>query len=621
MGYELYLDGSSSPFASSRALTATVGVPSGNHTVTVAAYDASGNVSLPSGSTALTMPPYGNGVGLIKVYNNFAAFINDYLAGKLTVGSYAVLGNRMVLFYYDGAMLRANDGRQAVRAVGGNASLPDQFYAGAHSTLSYSTHVAQGNILALGVSVANFLFNESWGTSVTNPTNPTAPFAGSNTITGPITVEQAVEYPIGVVTRQRLTFNGGASQAAIAAGTRVDSDLTPLTTMIPSGSKFRIWHLRVTNGIDSVAVDRNCYFSDTGENLVYQNTTPGNFGATNVVTGTLAAATATGSYYGNQGVRPACIFGITDAPMPAVAAIGDSRVYGTYEEPDQSRFLGSIERMIGSILTTQRFGRGGETGANFVSATGSLRRAIINKYFTHAVCDYGVNDVYGGGIVTTVAMAAMLNNIAQSIPNVQMYACTIRPVTSSSDGWITASGQQLGLASESGGGYTAAQCNSARIAFNWMLRTAGAGKGAISASVPGGLAGVYDYFDLANDVECNGAGVLTQDGGLWNPITATLLTCVCVSNTVTLSTAATIDLTGALVVSSPGSTGNGARFLSQSTTNPLVWYIDGAFAVFSWASGTVVINNSTQDGLHELPGSNRLHNPAGGAKFPLYAFT
>ncbi|WP_347989916.1 hypothetical protein [Methylomonas sp. AM2-LC] len=552
------------------------------------------------------MDDAGSQLGLNKTYSTFSKFISDYLGNKLGIGNCSVLGNRATSFYYDGTTLRATDGRQAIRAVGGNASLNDVFYTGAKSTLSYSTHIAQNNILAIGIKVANYLFNESLN----------APFSGSGTITTNLTVEASIEYPIGG-TRQRITFNA-ANQGVIAPGTDLDSDLIVLTNLIPAGAKFRIWEMHLVTGTDSVMVNRNCYLPDGGDNLVYRTTTPGNFGATNVVTGTFAGATIDGGSYGQQGIRPACIFGITDIPLPAVAAIGDSRVYGTFEEPDSSRFLGSIERMMGSLLTTQGFGVGGETGAQFVSANGAKRRATINKYFTHAVCDYGVNDIYQSGILTTTALAAMLNNIANALPSIQIYACTIRPVTSSTDGWITATNQSL---SNAGGVNTAAISNAARIAFNWMLRTGGTGKGAISAPVPGGLPGVYDYFDLANDVECNSAGALTQDGGFWLPLTASL-TCSCTSNTITLSANPNnYDLTGSIVVSSPGSTGNSSRVLYQDSVNPLVWYIDGRLASYTWASGVTVFNNSTSDGLHELPGSNRLHSPASNAKFPLYAFT
>ena len=549
----------------------------------------------------------GNGV-----FSSLSNLIAAQEAGVLPVsGGY---GYRVgsAAYMYDGNKLFASDGFQLIRAVGDNASLPDSFYSGAKSTLSYSTHTAHNNILMLGVSVANYLFNESLS----------APRTGSGSINGAITVEQAVEYPIGVTTRQRLTFDGQDS-VTVAAGVRVDSDLVALTTMIPAGAKYRIWHKRIAYNSggtwDSVAVDSLCYPVDGGDNLVYQNANPGNFGATTVATGTLSGATSDGGMYANQAVRPACIFGVTDIPAPAVALLGDSKTFGIAEEPDQTRYLGCTERMIGPMLTCQRFGVGGEYGSYFADPVAApLRKSVINKYFTHAVSAYGYNDVFGnnitingttynGRVTSSTAIAGILAGIAEQVPGLKLYHCTLRPSTTSTDGWITAANQTPAAPNNSG--YAGGEAG--RLAWNWTVRSNGAGHGSVATPASGGIPGSYGYFDLANDVECNASGVLTQDGGRWLPMVISVATS-CTNNVMTLASSVSFNLTGAVVLSGPTGVTVGQHVQYQDASNPLLWHLDGN-GFSNWSSGTVVFSNNTLDGIHELPGVNRSHSVINGS--------
>ena len=127
----------------------------------------------------------------------------------------------------------------------------------------------------------------------------------------------------------------------------------------------------------------------------------------------------------------------------------------------------------------------------------------------------------------------------------------------------------------------------------------------------GGIPGSYGYFDLANDVECNASGVLTQDGGRWLPMVISVATS-CTNNVMTLASSVSFNLTGAVVLSGPTGVTVGQHVQYQDASNPLLWHLDGN-GFSNWSSGTVVFSNNTLDGIHELPGVNRSHSVINGS--------
>jgi len=428
------------------------------------------------GSTLLgLMGPNGVQYPFVTQYLNFLALSVAAAAGALQVGAYVVAGS---FYFWDGSNLRSTDGGKTIRLVSGSVSLPNANYTGATDCIGYTTHTAFGTITNLGIAVVSWYNNE-------------VTYGGTS---GSLTVSAAIEYPIGG-TRQRITFSGG-NNGTCPAGGNLSSDLITLTTPIPNGAKYRIWQEHV-NPVDYVYVDQNCYPDDNGDLMVYNNSGFGSYSVTNGTWAQISALKSGNTPYG-YAMRPAVIFGVTTSPQPAIAAIGDSRTVGKGDYADYSRLLGSSERGYGALVAVARYGLNGETGTYF-AASAPKRQALINQYFTHVACDYGINDIEIGGLTTVAQFQTMLSAIAATLPGLPFYPCTIRPHTiDTTTGYTNITGQTI--ANTTLNGY--------RVVFNNMLRTYG-------DQLSGAIPGMADFFELANDVEVNASNVLTQDGGYW----------------------------------------------------------------------------------------------------------
>ena len=97
IGYYAYLDGENVPWVGSQVGNSPIeltGVPAGNHTVVVKAFDAAGNLSANSSSVAFSIPNI-LGVNPIftGVYPNLSAFNAQYVAGNIGLGNYLIAGS------------------------------------------------------------------------------------------------------------------------------------------------------------------------------------------------------------------------------------------------------------------------------------------------------------------------------------------------------------------------------------------------------------------------------------------------------------------------------------------------------------------------------------------------
>ena len=529
--------------------------------------------------------PNGNKSDVITNYGSLQALVADWQAGKLPSGGGGFrVGN--TVYTYDGTNLYYSDGKKLVRAVGNPCTVP-QFVnlstalglTGQNYTLSYSQHMAHGNINMIGIAAAN------WG--IHNTGSLIEDVLGTN----PMTIQAAIEYPIGG-TRTPLTFSGNAT-GNCPAGQTISSDLVALN--IPDGSPFRVWQQRYC--ADGWIGDFSVNFTDQGDVLNYNNT--GNFGGATVTSGTISQ----GGYYYGLGIRPLCIFGITDVPRPAVALIGDSRVDGV-QDPDYSRFRGCLDRILGPMFATSRIGQNGEKLYNWVTGGNAAKRiALVNKYFTHIVSDFGVNDIYGGTYTTVAQLITAINSFDALFTGQPLFMCTLPPETTSTDNWVTATNQTISNTTY----------NTLRVAYNNMLRSAQ------QTLTVGNVPNITGYFELANDVECNSSGVLTQDGGYWLPNPATV-TASMAGNTLTVTANLTGTIqTGGWFISATG-TGtfpavNGDDIVQKTGTNTYLFNPNAGSYTFT--SGTVTINNGTPDGIHESSCLNRLHALNAYQKFPL----
>ena len=179
--------------------------------------------------------------------------------------------------------------------------------------------------------------------------------------------------------------------------------------------------------------------------------------------------------------------GIIATPMvrkPFVALIGGSSMNGTGDigQLDTSncgfafRALGS---KIGTLLLAPNSGRSDQFNAVCKNRIAQVTIGRAN----YAIVDYGRNEIDYGMTAEQIQAQLLILFEKLTARGMKVYACTVRPMTTSTDLWMTVENQ------------TKDAKNAVRIAVNGWLRT-----------VPSPLTGI---FDLADAVES------ARDSGLW----------------------------------------------------------------------------------------------------------
>lgn len=288
---------------------------------------------------------------------------------------------------------------------------------------------------------------------------------------GSITVTASIEYPKGEF--HRVTWSGANSINIGNLSNSPASDEIPV--QIPDGAEFFI---------------RTYQSSATG--IVYSavedplNGEAADFGVSGIPDLTMGG-TITNSGL-NAIYMPIAILGTTS--KPSVMIVGDSRESGaSFDTPSPSSVMGYAARALVSMCGFMNLARGGERLAEFVDSHG-LRLALA-QYCTHVIIHSGINDFTAGQ-----SAAGALSDLATIIgyfPGKEIWLGTVEPVTTSSDGWTTVSGQTIDAVS-----------NAARVAFNDTIRA--------------GIAGVEGYFDVADVLESG------RNSGKWRSPAGTALT-------------------------------------------------------------------------------------------------
>jgi hypothetical protein len=183
---------------------------------------------------------------------------------------------------------------------------------------------------------------------------------------------------------------------------------------------------------------------------------------------------------------------------------------------DANGYTGYLERGLAATAHWATCDRSSDTFANFnvgVKRFGLLGGGIA----TDAICEYGSNDIYGGGRslaqMQAAAIAAWGKIAALGIGRI--WQCTITPRTTSSDGWTTTANQAV---------VGAGTNNTVRIGFNdWMRAGAPLVDGAaVVTGTPGALlageaghplAGRLDIADIAET--SRNSGIWKVTGGAW----------------------------------------------------------------------------------------------------------
>jgi hypothetical protein len=287
-------------------------------------------------------------------------------------------------------------------------------------------------------------------------------FAGFyTTVTGQVnvpigyTVTAALEYPLAT-TPVSFRFNGATSQAVTAGRTSLFAS-DPLPVAIPRGAQFAIKQFRSwTGGSVDFPLASGAQAGAAGEWLNY------GLGLTDQTT-TLTVQTAT---LGNPPFLVGSglgigIYGRVSAPVPVLAIMGDSITQGLGggEIVDPTFGGTGFERGLRSVIPVINVARFGDNASQFLAVPDG-RHLVLRERATHALIHYGRNDLDLGAAAAT--MVARTRNIANPFlaRGVQVYAGTITPKTTSSDGYITAVNQTI----------FNVPIDSERLAYNALLR-------------------------------------------------------------------------------------------------------------------------------------------------------
>jgi hypothetical protein len=291
-------------------------------------------------------------------------------------------------------------------------------------------------------------------------------------------------------------FFNGSRDVTIAPGGNAVTD--PLGVEIPPDTPY--WtmtrvRIATTAAFDSWPIARGGVTSlgegslgEDASNTDY-TTVPG-AGYTVAVSGSTTSAVPDNV---DLGYGPAAILGRAGEAIASVVILSDSIGAGE-GDTGTNPYLGHLQRALENAVPWTNYGRPGDSYLNRSVAANHYRMfGSIAGRVTHALMQFGTNDI--GANARTLAQAQgdatiMFNLLAAR--GIQIVACTIPPVTTSTDGWTTTVNQTI---------YNSpAGLNTTRIGFNNWLR-------GLDGTTIGGV--TIHVADVADEVET------ARDSGIW----------------------------------------------------------------------------------------------------------
>lgn len=323
---------------------------------------------------------------------------------------------------------------------------------GAIITNSRSNHIACDDITVMMIAIPNWY----------------AASGGEFAAGAAATCTAAVEYPVGTI--QQITFAGVAAGTVADGGTLI-SDAAVIT--IPKGAMFfiRIW--------------RSCSAGIMAADVTGGNTDGYEFGGAGTADKTLSGSIAIN---GSDFFTPAAI--IANTRVASALLIGDSKMLGLNDQTNQQQNdIGEGARGLGkACIPYINLGASSDlAGFTFT------RRAALQQYCTHVLCNYGINNLAAGN-----TLLQLLSNLAITyayFPTKPIFQFTLAPYTPASAGssnWTSFAGQST------------AAFESIRKAFNTQARTTG-------------ITGTAGVIDVAQFVETGTGGGTNPvaNGGAW----------------------------------------------------------------------------------------------------------
>lgn len=354
-----------------------------------------------------------------------------------------------------------------------------------------------------------------------------------------------------------VTCLGANSGTTLSAGASMVCE--PIGVTIPSGAD--VYVCTYVTGSSNWPVGRALASSIGGE---------GTNGA-NGVDDTGSCATGTGMTSGGYSFGPMAIVGHSlIRGQKSIGFVGDSICAGSGDAYNTSTgYAGYLERAIGNNAAWISSCRSSDQ-INYFLTHSTWRLAYFPQFVSSVINELGTNDLYTAANSSST-VEANLTSLWNEFANrgIAVFQTTILPRTTSTDLWTSVINQTKGSAENN------------RVAVNDWIR-----------GLPAPLSG---YFDAANAIEVNSSGVLSQDGGYWNPSGAFTIT----GNTHASTTIDNLSTTAGLVVGMPINCSGCASGTQISSINTVTSSIVISVATTSSLIGTTVaINPPTYDGIH-----------------------
>jgi lysophospholipase L1-like esterase len=196
-------------------------------------------------------------------------------------------------------------------------------------------------------------------------------------------------------------------------------------------------------------------------------------------------------YNNNYAYGPTAVMGIAFPYInTSVAILGDSIGWGFGINGNN----GYIQQALTAAkIPWINLAVSGDTLAAFISTAGHLLRGPYMGLASHAIFQYGTNDVAAGASAATIqaGITTLINYCL--LRNIKPIPCTIPPKSASSDAWATAVNQSIPNAGQ----------ETIRTTVNDWIRANAV------------LLGCPAYVDDCSAIEVNSSNVLTLNGGRW----------------------------------------------------------------------------------------------------------
>jgi lysophospholipase L1-like esterase len=281
------------------------------------------------------------------------------------------------------------------------------------------------------------------------------------------------------------------------------------------------------------------------------------------------------------------------AAVPSVAVIGDSIAMGQGDATILTDGGFIVRALDAAVKPYVRVAKGSELGQNFVAYSTSRRRRQMLQWATHAIVEYGTNDIFGGRTLAQTQADLLSIWFTMWRRNAQVWQTTISPRTTSTDSWTTTGNQSKNTAPQ----------DATRVTLNAWIRAGAPIDPSTKAAVTVGTSGALlagsslhplaGYFEVADVIES------ARDSGLWKVPAVSGTGDTNTSVSVTNTTGFTSAHVGLVLVGTGIPAGAVITGVAGST-------VTISAAATATATGVALTTAHTGDGVHPAPAMHAL---------------